>query len=81
MIGAATAGAVDTLLVDIDASVPGTVSPDGTVDFDESAGTETPGILDEITRRVLLTDGEVLAVRATDLPDGTQIAGILRYAI
>ncbi|MEU1980341.1 hypothetical protein [Nocardia sp. NPDC019395] len=78
---AAAAGAVDTLLVDIDASVPGTISPDGAVTFDDPAVTETPGVLDEISRRVLLTGGDVLAVRAADLPDGAQIAGILRYAL
>ncbi|MFI5716928.1 hypothetical protein [Nocardia sp. NPDC051750] len=77
---AAAAGAVDTLLVDIDASVPGTVSPDGAVSFAEPAATEAPGVLDEISRRVLLTGGDVLAVRTADLPDGAQLAGILRYA-
>lgn len=78
---AATAGAVDTLLVDIDAAVPGTVSADGAVTFGDSGDTEVPGVLDEIGRRVLLTDGDVRAVRATDLPAGTQIAGILRYPL
>ncbi|WP_280507241.1 hypothetical protein [Nocardia flavorosea] len=77
---AASAGSVDTLLVDIDASVPGTVSPEGAVTFADSAADDSPGILDEISRRVLLTGGEVLAVRATDLPDGAPLAGILRYA-
>lgn len=77
---AATAGAVDTLLVDIDASVPGAVSADGAVTFAEPEPVDTPGILDEISRRVLLTGGRVLAVRAEDLPGATQIAGILRYA-
>ncbi|MFE3442853.1 hypothetical protein ACFXNW_07465 [Nocardia sp. NPDC059180] len=78
---AATFGNVDTLLVDIDASVPGTISPDdGAVTFDASTDTETPGILDEICRRVLLSSGRVLAVRTEDMPGGAQVAGILRYA-
>ncbi|WP_280236884.1 hypothetical protein [Nocardia cyriacigeorgica] len=78
---AATFGNVDTLLVDIDASVPGAISADdGAVTFDTSADTETPGVLDEICRRVLLSSGRVLAVRAEDMPGGAQIAGILRYA-
>jgi hypothetical protein len=77
---AATAGAVDTLLIDIDASVPGTVSEDGAVSFDEPTATETRGILDEISRRVLLAGGHILAVRAADMPEGAQIAGLLRYA-
>lgn len=78
---AASAGAVDTLLVDMDASVPGSVSADGAVTFDEPTPTDAPGILDEISRRVLLTGGRVLVVRAADLPGGAQIAGILRYAL
>lgn len=77
---AASAGSVGTLLVDIDASVPGTVTPDGAVTFADAEPGDSPGILDEISRRVLLTGGEVLAVRAVDLPDGAQLAGILRYA-
>ncbi|MGN2638081.1 baeRF11 domain-containing protein [Nocardia takedensis] len=77
---AASAGAVDTLLVDMDASVPGSISPDGAVDFGGAANGGAPGVLDEVSRRVLLTGGRVLAVRAEDLPDGVQAAGILRYA-
>ncbi|WP_063061111.1 baeRF11 domain-containing protein [Nocardia sienata] len=77
---AATAGAVDTLLVDMDASVPGAVATDGAVTFAEQAPADAPGILDEISRRVLLTGGRVMAVRAADLPGETQVAGILRYA-
>lgn len=78
---AATAGAVDTLLVDMDASVPGTIAADGAVTFAEPTATEAPGILDEISRRVLLAGGRVLAVRTADLPADAQIAGILRYAL
>ncbi|MGY0498341.1 baeRF11 domain-containing protein [Nocardia sp. FBN12] len=77
---AATAGAVDSVLVDIDASVPGSISPEGAVVFADSTDGEAPGVLDEISRRVLLTGGEVFAVRAADIPDGANIAGVLRYA-
>src|SRR5690606_36194479 len=77
---ASTNGAVDTLLVDLDASVPGSVSADGAVTFDDSDGSERPGVLDEISRRVLLTGGEVLVVRSDELPDGAQAVATLRYA-
>ncbi|MEU4313727.1 hypothetical protein [Nocardia sp. NPDC024068] len=77
---AATAGAVDTLLVDMEASVPGTVSASGAVTFGESTTNGHTGVLDEITRRVLLTGGRVLALRPGDLPGGAQAAGLLRYA-
>jgi hypothetical protein len=78
---AATYGAVDTLLVDIDEKIPGYV--------DEESGAVTPaeddassyGVVDEIARRVLLTDGRVLAVRRADIPEGGSVAAILRYAL
>ena len=78
---AATYGLVDTLLVDIDRTVPG--------DIDETSGeitagaddASTYGLTDEIARRVWLSDGKVLAVRSDDIPGETGIAAILRYAI
>jgi hypothetical protein len=78
---AATYGAVDTLLVDIDEKMPGYV--------DEESGAVTPaeddassyGVLDEVARRVLLTGGRVLAVRSSDIPGGGPVAAILRYRL
>jgi Bacterial archaeo-eukaryotic release factor family 11 len=78
---AATYGAVDTLLVDIDHKVPGTVDEQtGAVTFaDDDAASY--GVVDEIARRVLLSGGRVLAVRAPDVPGGGPVAAILRYAL
>ncbi|MGW4121220.1 baeRF11 domain-containing protein [Nocardia sp. NPDC004711] len=76
---AATYGIVHTLLVDIDASVPGAVTQDGALAAATGDG-EAPGVLDEISRRVLLANGRVLAVRGDDIPDGAHAAAILRYA-
>jgi hypothetical protein len=78
---AATYGAVDTLLVDIDEKIPGYV--------DEESGAVTPaeddassyGVVDEIARRVLLNGGRVLAVRRADIPGGDSVAAIMRYAL
>jgi hypothetical protein len=78
---AATYGAVDTLLVDIDEKVPGYV--------DEESGAVTPaeddassyGVVDEVARRVLLSGGRVLAVRQADIPGSGSVAAILRYAL
>ncbi len=79
---AATFGIVQTLLVDIDTAVPGTVSADaGAVEFGPESATETPGIADEIARRVLLSGGRVLAVRTSDIPEDAVAAAILRYAM
>jgi hypothetical protein len=38
-------------------------------------------VIDELCRRVLLTDGKVLAVRAADVPGGGPAAAILRYPV
>jgi hypothetical protein len=78
---AATYGAVDTLLVDIDAKVPGRIDEDtGAVAFaDDDASSY--GVVDEIARRVLLSGGRVLAVRAPDVPGEGPVAAILRYAL
>ena len=77
----ATLGAIDTVMVDIDASVPGTISDAGAVTFDQEDDAANYGVLDEIARRVLLSGGRVLALRAEDIPDGGPAAGLLRYAI
>jgi len=79
---AATAGAIQTLLVDIDRNVPGTVEDEsGAVHFGEADSAATYGIVDEVARRTLLTGGRVLAVRAADLPTDAPLAAILRWAI
>lgn len=76
---AATIGAVDTLLVDIDAQLPGTVDEAGAVTLDDSERPGDYGVLDEVCRRALLAGGTVLAVRAEDVPAGGPAAAILRY--
>lgn len=76
----ATMGAVDTLLVDMDASLPGTVADDGAVSF---AAGDDPGVhdvVDELVRRVHLAGGRILAVRREDVPGGGEVAALLRYA-
>jgi hypothetical protein len=77
---AATFGLIDTLMVDIDSAMTGTVDEDtGAVSTGEP-GPGTYGLLDEIARRVWAADGRVLAVRAADIPGGGPAAAILRYA-
>ena len=77
---AATQGAVDTLLVDIDEKLPGMVDDGGAVTFADDDAVSY-GVVDEIARRVLLMGGRVLAVRAPDLPSDSPLAAILRYAL
>lgn len=77
---AATFGAVDTLLVDMDAELSGYISEDdGAVTFDKRPDAINYNVLDEIARRTLHAGGHVLAVRSADLPAGGQLAAILRY--
>lgn len=78
---AATHGLVDTVLVDIDDSVPGHVEEEtGAVTFDEADDAVNYGVVDEIARRVWLNGGNVLAVRRGDIPGNGSVAAILRYA-
>jgi hypothetical protein len=77
---AATFGAVDTVLVDIDRVVPGAVDEvTGAVTFAPESATSY-GVVDEIARRVWLNSGRVLAVRQGDVPGEQGVAAILRYA-
>jgi hypothetical protein len=79
---AATFGAVETLLVDIDASVPGTVDEQsGAVSFADAATGEVQDVTDEIARRSWLSGARVLAVRDSDVPGGDRVAAILRYPV
>jgi Bacterial archaeo-eukaryotic release factor family 11 len=77
----ATYGLVDTVLVDIDESVPGYVDDEsGAVTFDKADDAVNYGVVDEIARRVWLNGGKVLAVRRDDIPGKGSVAAILRYA-
>lgn len=80
---AATYGAVASLLVDMDQAVHGTVDEaDGTITYADAPGAESYGVADEVARRVLASGGEVLAVRADEMPEpGKPLAAILRYAL
>lgn len=78
---AATYAMVDTVLVDIDAVMPGTIDEtSGVVIFAEKNAAGSYGIVDEIARRMWLTGGRVLAVRREDIPGGRAVAAILRWA-
>jgi len=78
---AATYGLVDTVLVDIDESVPGHIDEEtGAVTFDDTDDAVNYGVVDEIARRALLNGGKVLAVRRDDIPGNGSVAAILRYA-
>jgi hypothetical protein len=79
---AATYGAIDTVLVDIDEVVPGSIDEDtGAVTLSPTADGDRYGVVDEIARRAWLADGRVLAVRRDEIPAQGSVAAILRYPI
>ena len=79
---AATHGAIDTVLVDIDAVVSGSIDEQqGTVTLSSTADAEDYGVVDEIARRAWLAGGTVLAIREEDIPGRGPVAAILRYPL
>lgn len=77
----ATIGAVDTVFVDFEAVLPGSIDElSGAVTFADTTSAESYGVIDEIARRVHLAGGRVLAVRSDDVPQHGSVAAILRYA-
>ena len=79
---AATFGAVDTMLVDMDSVVPGLVDDEtGEITFDDKSSAVSYGVIDEIAGRVIANGGKVLAVRRADIPQEAELAAVLRYAI
>jgi hypothetical protein len=78
---AATAGGIDTLLVDIDADLPGLVDDAGGVTFADGPSAGTYDVIDEIAGRALATGARILGVRKADLPDNAPLAAILRFAV
>jgi hypothetical protein len=77
---AATHGAVDTLIVDMDDTVPGTVDDDGAVTFADTDDAVVYGVVDEIVARALRNGARIVAARKGDVPGGGAVAAILRYA-
>lgn len=79
---AATFGAVECALLDIDESIPGSIDEEsGELTLDEVDDAINYGVVDEIARRVLLTRGRPMAVRREDIPGSGPVAAILRYPV
>jgi len=79
---AATYGAVETLFVDIDRSVPGLVDEEtGVVTLSDTEDAVSYGVVDEILRRALLSGAEIFAVRADDMPGGGAVAAGVRFVV
>lgn len=78
---AATFGAIETLLVDMDEMVHGAIDEEtGAVTFGEE-GPDTYGVVDEIMGRALVSGARVLAVRRDEIPGGQSLAATLRHPL
>lgn len=79
---AATFGAVETLVVDMDSVVPGVVDEEtGAITLDKKDSAVSYDVIGEIAGRVLANGGRVLAARREDIPQGAELAAILRYSV
>lgn len=79
---AATFGAIDQIIVDIDITVPGTVDDDtGAVTFADENDAVTYGVVDEIVSRALKSGARIIAARKGEVPGGGALAAVLRYAV
>jgi hypothetical protein len=77
---AATAGAIERMVVDFEVFVPGMVSEiDGSVTYASGNVADTYSVLDEVARRALATGASVLAARKEQMPDRAPLIAILRY--
>jgi hypothetical protein len=75
-------GAIDWLMVNIDAVLPGTLDEaTGRITLGESGDSATYSVSDAIAIRALATGAAVLGVRQEDIPTDSPIAAILRYAL
>lgn len=78
----ATYGAVDELVVDYDAVIPGLVDDyDGSVTYAVSDDAETYSVVDEIAKRALINGARVFGARKDVLPDRGPLVAILRFEL
>lgn len=79
---AATFGAIQDLIVDIDAVVPGFVDDEsGAVELIDKDDARAYGVVDEIVARAFAAGARIFAVRREDVPQGKELAAILRYSL
>ncbi|MEM1163867.1 MAG: hypothetical protein AAGJ28_23295, partial [Pseudomonadota bacterium] len=75
-------GAIETLMIDMDAVVAGTINDEtGEVTFADTPGADSYGVGDQVAVLALASGATVLAVRADDLPQPTGIAATFRFAL
>ena len=78
---AATQGAIDTLLFDIDSAIDGRVDDFGNIFVAASPNALSYDVVAEVSARVLANGGKVVGVRASDLAPNATAVALLRYPI
>lgn len=79
---AATNGAIELLIVDIDHVVRGAVDEtSGSVTLASTSGAMSYDVIDEIAGRAILAGARFLGVRRADVPGDAPLAAILRYPV
>ena len=78
---AATVGAVDSMLMDIDETLPGRIAEDGAVVFAEEPTATNYDLVGEIATRVITSGGRVIGVRKAEIPRAAALAAMLRYPV
>ena len=64
------------------ADMPGTIDDEtGALELAKSASSQTYDVVDEVSARTFGHGGDVLSVRAADLPGDSPIAALLRFRI
>ena len=79
---AAVMGAIQTLVFNMDAAVPGSINPTtGELAYDGDHTEPTSDVLEDLARLALASDSRIIAVRAGEVPGGGDAAALLRYAV
>lgn len=77
---AVVANQVETLLVDADRVVPGTLDRNtGAIEFNGEAGSHVDDLLDDLAEMVMAKGGEVVVVPSDRMPTTTGLAAIFRF--
>lgn len=73
--------AIDTVLVDFDHRLPGSIDEVGVITLDHADDASNYGVVDEIIRQALLVNARVYAVRSAEMPDGAKVAATFRFQV
>ncbi|GAA2106420.1 hypothetical protein GCM10009841_25870 [Microlunatus panaciterrae] len=79
---AATFGAVETLVLDIDQAIAGRIDDEtGVLTLTEHGDPSSYDVVDEIARRALMNGARILAGHADDVPAGGPVAATVRFPV